>query len=378
MYKKINFFSLTLLSVIILLGCKKDDDDPSNLDFRDDVPEFFKATKSENYGKNSPVFTRIAGTSEQISEPQDLDFNPIRPDELWVLNRGVSFSGGSTVTISATGMPNQSTLHRKDGNALHFMALPTALSFNSKGNWATSSGELDANYDNGSFTGPTLWSSDPDIYAKYAGPGTNGSHLDMLHSSPFSMGIESERDNIFWVYDGYNEHLVRYDFQSDHGPGNHYHGDGKVHRYTEVKLKRDSYVPSHLVLDGEMNWLYIVDGGNKRILRADINSGEKAFDLPLINEELSEHWQMKNVVWEEFVAPGFGLQKPCGIEIKDDRLFVSDYETGEIICFNVKNKQELFRINTGSKGIMGLTLGSDGHLYYVNAINNEVNRIDPR
>ena len=83
---------------------------------------------------------------------------------------------------------------------------------------ATTSGILDANRRGGSFTGPALWSGNLDIYAKPSGG--NGSHLDMLHGSPFSMGIASEKENAYWVFDGYNQHIVRYDFGGDHGPGN--------------------------------------------------------------------------------------------------------------------------------------------------------------
>jgi hypothetical protein len=56
---------------------------------------------------------------------------------------------------------------------------------------------------------------------------------------------------------------------------------------------------------------------------------------------------------------------------------VSDHETGEIICFDTHSGNELARINSGKKGIMGLKLGPDKKLYYVNASENEVRRVDP-
>ena len=89
-------------------------------------------------------------------------------------------------------------------------------------------------------------------------------------------------------------------------------------------------------------------------------------------------WEMEDVTWEEFLPAATGFKRPCGIELNANRLFVSDYETGEIRCFDINTKQELGKINTGKKGIMGVTLGPDQKLYYVNALANEVLRIDPQ
>ncbi|MBS3912986.1 MAG: hypothetical protein KG003_00650 [Bacteroidetes bacterium] len=337
------------------------------------IPEFYS-----NLTKNPPVFVEIGNASSKISNPQDLDFNPTRENELWVINKGTENSGGSTVMFTKTGTTSQKYDYRQDLNAWHFMSLPSAISFSSTGNWATTANVLDANHSGGTYTGPTLWSGDLNIYAKYAGPGTNGSHLDMLHGSPYSMGIESEFSNVYWLLDGYNEEIVRYDFVGDHGPGNHNHDDGKIHRYSSLKVKRDPSVPSHLVFDSNKEWLYIVDGGNKRILRLNVLTGEKIRELSQINEVLSEHWEIGKFSWDVVVPSEVGLKQPCGIEIKDNRLFVSDYETGEIICFNIDTKKEIGRIKTPAAGIMGIKIGADGKLWYVNAANSQVYRIDPQ
>ena len=34
------------------------------------------------------------------------------------------------------------------------------------------------------------------------------------------MGIASEEENVFWVYDDYSNDIAMYDFAEDHGPGN--------------------------------------------------------------------------------------------------------------------------------------------------------------
>lgn len=320
-----------VLGTTLIQSCKKEKDiEPITVIEKSKVPEFF-------YDGNNlmPKINVIANSDSKINVPQDLDFHPFRPNELWVINKGTENTGGSTVMLTEVGTPQQKFDYRRDGNAWHFMSLPSALSFSKNGNWATSANVLDANHNGGTFTGPTLWSSDLEIYAKDHGPDANGSHLDMLHTSPFTMGIESETENIFWAFDGYNGNIVKFDLAADHGPGQHYHGDGKVHRYTEIKVKREPNIPSHMVLDDNQQWLYIVDGGNQRILRMDIKTGNKLRDLPLINEELAEYWEITELVWEEFIPSSFGLKKPCGIEINENRLFISDYETGEVICFDL-------------------------------------------
>ncbi len=368
---------ILLLTVITVLNaCRKKEQEQPQPELKNSIPEFYKPAVEAEYGKNVPVFTLIANNSEKISNPQDLDFNPNRVNELWVVNKGTEISGGTTVMLTNAGLSGQASDYRKDGNAWHFMSLPSALSFSTNGNWATSPNVMDANHNGGTYTGPSLWSSDLNIYAKPSGG--NGSHLDMLHGSPYSMGIETEKDNIFWVFDGYNKYIVRYDFGGDHGPGADDHSNGKVHRYKEIAVKRNANVPSHLVLDKAKKWLYIVDGGNKRVLRMDITSGAMLKNLPLLNETLAEHWEMSGVTWEEFILPSFGLKQPCGIDIKDNRLFVSDYETGEILCFDVNTKQLLDKINTGKTGITGIKIDINNRLWFVNSTSNELYRTDPK
>jgi DNA-binding beta-propeller fold protein YncE len=365
------FYASFLGLILTVSSCKKDE--PSETAITPSaVPEFFG-----NAAQTKPEFVLIANASSRLNQPQDLDFHPHRPNELWIINKETANTGGSTVMLTETGTPNQKFDFRRDGNAWHFMALPSAIAFSDNGNWATTANILDANHSGGTFTGPTLWSSDLNIYAKDHGPGTNGSHLDMLHASPYSMGIAAQFDNVFYVFDGYHGNIARYNFAADHGPGMHYHGDGKVHRFTEVRVKRDADVPSHLILDASNEWLYIVDGGNQRVLRMNIKTGTKARNLPLLNEELEEYWEMKDVVWEEFIPASFGLKRPCGIAINGNRLFVSDYETGEIICFNTQTKSEIARINTGAKGIMGIVLNKDNSIFYTNALTNQVMKIKP-
>jgi hypothetical protein len=353
-----------------------DEDETNNaLDF--DIEIFQKVTAPnivDEYLNTVPVFTPMSTGADNLNKPTDLDFFPIlAKNELWVVNQRVENDGGSTTTFYNAGEPDQSSLHRVDGNAWHFMSLPTGFAFSDNGNFATSAGVQDANHGGGTFTGPSLWSSDPDIYAQPSGG--NGSHLDMLHGSPFSMGIASETENAFWVFDGWNNEIVRYDFVDDHGPGNDDHSDAIIRRYKDFTVQRDGDIPSHLVLDKATGWLYIVDNGNDRILRLDINSGNIGGALPLINEALAEHSSVVNTTWEVIVDSG--LERPCGIEIMENRLLVSDYANGDIIIYDIDNNfDELGRIATEETGITGIKIGPDGNIWYTNRINNSLTKVE--
>ena len=66
-------------------------------------------------------------------------------------------------------------------------------------------------------------------------------HTDMLHEAPLCMGIAhdsaaisrgpeggTEYRNVYWAYDGGHRQLVRFDFESDHGPGSMDHSLANV------------------------------------------------------------------------------------------------------------------------------------------------------
>ena len=168
-------------------ACKDDEKETPEPIKINTVPAFYLPSVDGAYGLNTPEMTLIADQTDRIIEPWDLDFHPFRDNELWILNKGTERTGGNTVTITNAGLGNQKTEWREDGNAWHFMALPSSMSFSKdNGNWATGAEIQDANRQGGTFTGPTLWSSDMNVYAKPSGG--NGSHLDMLHSSPYIDG----------------------------------------------------------------------------------------------------------------------------------------------------------------------------------------------
>ena len=333
----------------------------------------------DSYLTTLPVIVEIADGGDRVNIPTDLDFHPILTrNELWVVNKDLESQGSSTVTIKNAGESNQTETWKRDGNAWHFMSLTTGLAFSDNGNFGTSPGVYDANHNGGqAFTGPALWSSDLTVYAEPSGG--NGSHLDMLHESPECQGIAHESDNVFWVFDGYNKDIVRYDFADDHGPGNDYHGDGELLRFSEdgVKADSDDEVPSHLEYDKETDWLYVVDYGNARVFKIDTKSGTLG-GTPTYGpfETLTEYREVDNYTSEAVVDTG--LLEPSGIALMGDFMLISDYGTGDIIIYDrtTSPATQLKRLVLNAEGIMGITIGPDGHIWYVDHEDETVNRLD--
>jgi hypothetical protein len=366
------FAMLTLLSVVFT-ACKKENEtvEPEKTT-RNDVPEFYSAAEESIWGVNQPTLLVMSSSQSRISKPTDLDFNPSRLGELWITNEGTENTGGTTVRIPDIQSSELEYDYRKDANSWHFMAFPTALAFSENGDWATSTGILDANRNGGSFTGPALWSGDLDVYAKPSGG--NGSHLDMLHGSPYSMGIASESKNAYWVFDGYNKHICRYDFGSDHGPGNADHDDGIIQRFTNISVKKNGSTPSHMLMNEDRTILYAVDGGNNRVLKIDVNSATKKGNLALINEQLAEHSEW-NADFEVLIEDEFF--NFCGIAISENRMFLSDNTNGNIKCIDLNTDKEIANIETGVEGITGISV-YENRIYFVSYNENTLYRIDPK
>ena len=361
--KKVITFSLSLMSL-------------ASISFAQ-IPNIIPSYEATN---NTFTYNTILNSSNHVYLPKDLDFHPFTGD-LWTINTGTVNSGGSTIKVTNPGQTNQTSLWQRDGNAWHFMSLPTGIAFSSdNGNFATSTGVFDANHNNTDFTGPSLWSSDPNIYAQPS-PG-NGSHLDMLHESPYCMGIASEANNKFWVFDAYSNDIVMYDFAADHGPGGSNHDDGRVRRYPELAVNWiNANISSHLVLHRDNNWLYIVDGGNARVLRMDITTGTPG-GIPSFNQNeiLAEYVNVTGVTWE--VVANTGLVSPSGIDVVGNRLIVSDFSNGDIVIYDISPlatmpATEVGRLVTNDPGIQGMVIGPQGRIWYANTTAHKIVQIEP-
>ena len=322
------------------------------------------------------TFTVIGTKADGLNVVRDLEFHPDVPGQLWTYNM---LSHGVVIFFDP-GSAEQTAEVRNDAYGQHFMAYVSSAAFGvddrfascqeSRNEWNVGPQAPD------DFMGPTLWSADLDIFAKVNQefpPGKlEGSHLDMLHQSPLCMGIAHDTANVYWAIDGLNGHIVRYDFQTDHGPGGGDHSDGIIKRYADAALTRVANVPSHMELDHATGMLYIADTGGGRIVRLDTASGTETGPLP-------NNWDgavYTGVEGADFQVLVDGLGEPSGLALHDGHIFVSEHATGDIVAFDLAGA-EVDRMSTPAARIMGITIGPEGDLWYADAERNEVVRVDP-
>ena len=318
-------------------------------------------------------------TSTFALETTDLGFHKER-DELWLVHRRPEVAGvcaqsnpgsarcqsmgGLTTTIKNPGTSEQSARRLEDGNSWHFMRRPPAIAMGTNDMFATCGEASTANFEDSPvmFIGPTLWTSDLAIYAQPSDG--NGSHMDMLHATPWCMGIAHERDNVYWVFNGHVGSIDRYDFHADHGPGADDHSDGEIFRYTTSSpVKRVPNVPSHMAYRPQDKHLYVVDTGNARLLKLDTESGTQGDRFSPVYEPLAASGFMEGAQFSEVVTTG--LSQPSGLALTEDAIYVSDHATGMLHAFDFEGKL-LRTLDTGlGAGVLaGIDVGSDGRLWF--------------
>ena len=334
--------------------------------------------------------TEIASSADNLDVPRDLEFhpNPSRQNELWVVNRATD----SVTIIHNAGQSNQVTEYRQDSYGNHFMEEVSAIAFgeyHEEFDYQFGTAQESRNTYNGQgnpndFMGPALWPSSLSHFAEeHQEPGgLLGSHIDMLHESPQGMGIAHDSENAYWYNDGFHSELVYYDFREDHDTGQDDHSDGVVTRYIEISLTRTPNIPGHLDLNKENGILYIADTGGQRILW--VNTQDSNITINDIRgaesqmEPLHEYNEATGIEWGILAS---GLSSPSGLKYHEGVLFVSQNGNGKITGFNLeedgKGFSESRTVETNAASIMGLEIGPDGKLWYVDSQRNLVIRLDP-
>jgi hypothetical protein len=320
------------------------------------------------------VVTLVADESDDLATPRDLAFNPDVAGQLWVLN--LDTESITVVHNATTDAPNSQWFHESGGGSAHFLSHPAAFAFGAPGEMASihethekTPGTFDDAPDE--FMGPALHSTNLAIFK--AGWSC---HLDMLHNSPFGMGIAWDHDRIYWVFDGYHRSITRYDFAGDHGLGGEDHADGVMKRYVEGLVQRVEGIPSHMVLDPDTGLLYIADTGHKRIAVLDTASGQIGGEIFPGFDMATQNHMLNADLWTLVDKETVDLKRPSGIELYNDLLWVTDNETSKIHAFTLEG-EELDWLDTGlpTGSLMGITFDTDGRLYIVDALGNQVLRI---
>ncbi len=374
--------SFASLAALALAGCPSEG---SDVDENTGLPVLGNGT-----GDVSGALEVMGTEDDGLDNITDLAFNPDVSGELWTVNK----ADDSVVIYDDAGTSDQSAEHIVDPYALHFMEKVTSIAFGAPGTFATC--QDGRNTYNGQsqpndFTGPTLWSADRSEFGITNPAAVDqlgfdlGSHLDMLHESPQCMGIAWSHDNVYWVFDGLNGDLVRYDFAEDHGLGYDDHCDGIIERWGGTGITRQNGVVSHLVLDSDSGLLYVADSGNGRIAVLDTSTGERGNDLgstedPICTAPVAqggygydsgpEHYRWRDGVTTTLVE---GLLEPAGIDLVDDILFVTENGTGMIRAFDLEgNELDSADTGRGAGALQGIHAVSSTDLWIVDGDANEV------
>lgn len=351
-------------------------------------------------GARAPVFTPIYDASTNTSAPfypTDLAFNPFVGDELWITlrqpltdktcNQGDTTGcpwliGRVAIVEGATTLPDTPPVVeiKQDANAWHFMRRPTSLSFNTDDTFASCGEARTDNYEDedAPFAGPVLWSADPSIFGAKppADSPTDSTHIDMLHESPYCMGVAHDHDNVYWAFNGDAGSLDRYDFHQPHEPGGDDHSDGELERYVSGQMKRIPEVPSELAFDSDSALLYAADSGHGRIVALDTTSGTPG-DSVVTYDPIQTHYAMDGAELREIVKPG-RLGVPSGLTLYEGVLFVTDVLNSKIVAYDVSG-HTLATLATGLPpgSLGGISIGPDGHAYFADAVSRRVLRVDP-
>ena len=403
------------------------------------------AAAAAGCGEDSGSGVETVASGDAFAEPTGLAFRPGGEGELWVTNHG-----DDSVAIVDDSGEEATVTNRRDAYAEHFVARPDGIAFDDTGEYLAIANdsnnevrdmefvmnpERNRFFKNNNFMGPTLFDADtyalagqskgylddwpqpgfghdpPDDIPRHQCPDEywseeaaqciwprEGSHLDMLHSSPLAAGIAHAGDNLYYVLDGCggrtpanrcegNGHVVLIDFNRDHQEGNGFHGDGIVERFIDAPFTRTEGVPSGIAVhDGSV---YYADTGAGVVRRLDPEGGTREIvvhpwhpgpathhqqgnglmdwadaahgpadgddpnavdewiathgDARMI-EELGDEWIKPQETLGEYsyvldaageeAIPSGEIERPAGLAASDETLYAADNATGDVHAFD--------------------------------------------
>lgn len=275
-----------------------------------------------------------------------------------------ALQGVAAVVADATSDAPEAVL-KEDGNSWHFMRMPTAIAWG-EGELFASCGEARTDNfedDEVPYAGPVLWSSSPEIFGVEPLPSQNGTHLDMLHATPWCMGIAHEAKNAYWAVNGDASSLDRYDFHMPHQIGGEDHQDGEVHRYAKGEFSRVEGVPSHAAYDAATGLVYLADTGNSRVLVMDPSTATPGGPIATY-EPLHASGEMVGATVEDFVPEG-SLEQPSGLVLHDGELIVTDHATSQVHVYSLASRKLVASYDTElpSGSLAGVSVGPDDKIY---------------
>jgi len=391
---------------LLVIACGSDAIDSGERDQRgapmptsaeEQVASLLTGTPSGGSATFFTVYDPSDDTSGRPLYPTGLAWNPTLADELWVTlreppstktcNQGTKVACtwlmGRVAIIEGAGRAPEvpaAITTKQDANAWHFMRRPSSIAFGSDDTFATCGEARTGNYEDEDipFNGPVLWSADPTIFGATppADSPTGSTHIDMLHESPYCMGIAHEQGNVYWAFNGDAGSLDRYDFHAPHEPGGDDHSDGELWRYATGALSRVADVPSHLAYDASSALLYAADTGHGRIVALDTTSGSPGADVTTY-DPIQTHASMNAARLVEIVPPGV-LEQPSGLTLHEGVLFVTDFATSQVAAFT-RSGRLLTTLYTGlpSGSLGAIAIGPDGRAYVTDRSTGSVLRIDP-
>ena len=212
-----------------------------------------------------------------------------------------------------------------------------------------------------------------------------GSHISMTHQSPNSLGVVwSNKDAGYWTWDAgpdsIHGSIVFTNITRTHGYGGHNHTGASLYRYEGTTMARKSgpTVPGQMALWN--NFLFIADPAAGVIRTLNTKTGTESGDVKPRNEWREGYDAYTKMVGATFDKLKIRVNSPSGLAISDDRLFVSDSDTGEIYAIKLDksgNHTLIGSYQTTAGRIAGLMVDSVKRLWFVDSLKHTLNVLEP-